>query len=163
MRGDIYLYHDETWFAHLIQWHTHGPYNHSCVEVEEGHVIEAVWPVVKMDVPGTPALVISPVYPNQGKLEEALLWLHQQVGHSYDVFDLLSNVADILPFYTLHIPVFRTPEMYTCSELAMQFLLRAGATFPRPVPERTKEIALVSPNDLARYFSLLPEGRVAHV
>lgn len=151
MRGDILFYHNHDIFSRLIQWRTKGPYNHCCVELESGVVIEATFPRVHLDVIGKPANDYTPSLDAQ-KIDGAISWLKSTVGTSYDLLDILANVFQFLLPRTKN---FRTPTAFICSELAGYFLIEAGYHFPPDFRTDERSMSLLTPNGLARALGVI--------
>jgi hypothetical protein len=150
--GDILFYHADDPGGWLIDWRTHGPYSHVCVEVEGGNVVEAKWPKVSYDIRGKPTTVFTPKL-NPLKLPDAFTWLNSTVGKEYDVLDILANVFGFLLPHTKI--VSRTPTEYICSELTAYFLMKAGYAFPPTFALDERSLSLVTPNDIARLVGIL--------
>lgn len=156
MRGDILFYRADDLGGKLIQWRTHGPYTHVCVDVgtdDVGNplVVEARWPKVLLDGPGHPLWRVTPEL-NLKQVTNALAWLKTTVGEEYNVWNIVANV---FPFLLGNVKVFGTPTAFVCSQLTCYFLLKAGFTFPEGFNLDEKSMALVTPNDIARLLGIL--------
>lgn len=150
MRGDVLLYHDHDPISRLIQWRTHGPYNHVAIDlgndsIGESMLVEAtIHGVTISGGYGSPHLVSLP--PSSVK-EEAILWLLKQVGTIYGWGDILD---DILPSWLTWRPLISERNAYDCSHLVALYLDRAEIL---PLAELGGDAKTVTPNDLARAFA----------
>lgn len=143
-RGDVLLYHDNDLVSRLIQWRTHGPYNHVAVDIGGGKCIGA-FPqgVMEADIREDVTFVPLPSAPH---LEDGLTWLTEQLKMRYSWSDIL---ADALPSWGPFKLLFRQEDAYDCSDLVARYLDLAGVL---PLAELGGDAQTVTPNDLARAF-----------
>ncbi len=151
MRGDICFYTDNDFGAKIIQWRTRGPYDHVCVDIGNGHVIEAKWPEVSVDILGSPSKIFTPLLPSE-HVETGMRWLETTVGDKYDLLDIAANIFSFMLPTT---KIIHAPTAFICSELTAYYLYYAGYTFPAGFFPDERSMSLVTPNSLARAVGVL--------
>ena len=143
LAGDILLTAGNKWYQKVIRWRTNSQWNHAAIIVDDdGGIIEATFPKVRRRTiidyinDGSQILLLRSVTPfDARKLDEALIWLSEQVGHQYDWRGILSFVFN---------KQCGNRSYYFCSELVYEFYQRVGIQITREnIPE------LFSPEDIA--------------
>lgn len=171
MQGDLLFWHETDPLDRLIQWRTrklHTPsYNHVEVELDDGRSVGAkadgvqyhrlplsIYTFGKDSIPSSGYFVVR--YATRLTTEQynsGAAFLEKQIGKQYDVVDFLLNAWAI---FFPHGPFPKTPQQWTCSELAADFLVQAGNLYDLPTAE--DRLQIITPNDLAR---VLEGGRYA--
>lgn len=143
-RGDILLYHETDLVSRIIQWRTHGPYNHVAVDIGGGKCVGAYTSGVTATDIGIDVVFVP--LPPSPHLEDALQWLLAQLKSGYSWTDI---VDDIFPSWLPIRPIFSQAHAYDCSDLVAQYLDRAGLL---SLSELGGDAQTVTPNDLWRAF-----------
>lgn len=160
MRGNILFYQSTgKWYERLITLATHGPYVHVALVVNEylvlaadtqgtdtqGIAYDAVPPI-----DGLHAAVSLAEYATPDSIERGLVWAEKQRGRRYGWADIIYQAVKFLaPNNPLR---FGEAGHYDCSDFVTRYLIHAGVQ----VPDSYLDTYTVTPNDLARFFEMIP-------
>ena len=141
------------WYERLIAWATHGPFVHVAIQTPDGALIAAESQGVVREVfnpQDEPFVTRHTLAPASSASERvALAWASKKIGSRYGWMDILSQVLRLLgsPFFLGRL------HSLDCSDLAGCFaaLYTNDPTLMSQVLDHRQEI---SPNDLARYYSV---------
>ena len=128
MFGDICFYANETLGSKIIRFVTHSDYSHCAIDLgDNSHVFSADNGGVTKRPIGHPLCVIpTSKMMHDPQFHDAMAWLLHQEGAQYDYTNmLLSGAILFLPF----VRPIKMPFQYFCSELAVEYLCRAGYPF----------------------------------
>lgn len=160
-KGDLVLYKSSgKWYERAIVLATQGPYVHVGILIEDHQVLAARTSGIGYDVfkfnPAYHTLVsLVPQYTTQEDVNKGLRWAVQQVGKQYGWMDILYQAVKFLnPNGALR---FYEQGHYDCSDFCTRYLQQAGV----PLPASYADSYTVTPNDLARFFGLIPPRKGA--
>lgn len=149
MRGDILLYHDTDLLSRIIQWWTHGPYNHVAIQLDyntqlaaepDGVKVRPLPESIKKDQ--IRLVAIHKLYLKDEVIERGLKLVYKLIGSGYSGADI---VDDVFPAW-FPIRLFQA-HRYDCSDLVALYLDEIGVL---PLAELGGDAQTVTPNDLAR-------------
>lgn len=161
--GDLVLYKSQRrWYEEIITKATHGPYVHVAIASGTNYVLAATVHGIAYDVlPPAVAQQFCTIVPLQPFITEAgrtqgLSWAKAQVGREYGWLDIMYQALKFLaPNNSLR---FGVEGHYDCSDFATRYLQHAGVA----LPDEYSDPYANSPNDLARYFQLIPLRKETH-
>ena len=157
MRGDLLFYRAEpsSFIERMIARITHGPFSHVAIDAGDGMIVEAQASGVRQ-VPFPTAqssrmVRFAPLPASPHSESVAFGWLKSKIGAHYGWLDILDALLHLM-----HLAVYLgRPNEFDCSDLAACFaaLWTNDSTLMNQVLDERQDI---SPNDLARYYRLIP-------
>lgn len=157
MRGDLLFYraNKKSLIERLIARLTSGPFSHVAVDCGDGSIIEAQAGGVKQVTPSSADILrtvrFSPPPASNSSESVAFKWLQTKIGAHYGWFDILDT-----GMHLLHLAIYLgRPNEFDCSDLTACFaaLWTDDPQLMNLVLDARQDI---SPNDLARYYHLIP-------
>jgi len=155
--GDLVLYKSRgRWYERVIAFATKGPYVHVGIVFGANYVLAATAHGIAYDVLPLPVaqkfctIVPLQLLVTQEQEAQGMAWAREQKGREYGWLDI---VYQALKFLAPNNPLrFYIEGHYDCSDFATRYLQHAGVA----LPDAYSDPYANSPNDLARYFQLLP-------
>lgn len=148
MRGDLLFVQGSSWVSRLIQWRTHGPYDHVAIDLGSGVQLGA-------EPEGIKARPLAELGPSDALLRVSLglspawwakgyTFLGQFIDSGYSAADILD---DLFPSWLPLRLLFAQTHAYDCSDLVARYLDELGII---PLAELGGDAKTVTPNDLYR-------------